>query len=202
MKNASNGASRSAAIIDITEPGADAAAELGVLFVESLKDIYWAENALISALPRMAANSTSQQLRSVINEHIEITKIQVGRLESVFELLGSKAEGKKCEAMSGLIKEGESILAETVPGPVRDAAIIASSQKIEHYEIATYGTLCAFARALGENEACKLLMQTLAEEKEADCLLSDTAFSAVNMEAAEIGDTDAPAKARKRGSKK
>lgn len=162
----------------------DAAAELRDFFIDSLKDIYWAENALVNTLPKMAANATSAGLASAITEHLAVTKNQVTRLQNVFELLGEKPEGKKCEAMAGLIKEGDSILEETMPGPVRDAGIIAASQKIEHYEIATYGTLCAFAKALGENDAAKLLTQTLAEEKESDCLLSDVALNVVNMKAA------------------
>ncbi|MGO4771810.1 ferritin-like domain-containing protein [Flavobacterium sp. W22_SRS_FK3] len=169
----------------IVAPGANAASELKDFFIDSLKDIYWAENALVSALPKMASNATSAALSTTISEHLAITKNQVTRLENVFELLGEKAEGKKCEAMAGLLKEGDSILEETQPGAVRDAGIIAASQKIEHYEIATYGTLCAFAKTLGENDAAKLLMQTLAEEKEADCLLNNIALNAVNMVAAE-----------------
>lgn len=167
----------------MVEPAPDAATELRDLFVDSLQDIYWAENALLTALPKMLTNATSPNLASCIKEHIEVTRLQVTRLETVFGLLGEKAEGRKCEAMAGLIKEGDSILEETAPGPVRDAGIIAASQKIEHYEIATYGTLCAFAKTLGENEAAKLLTQTLAEEKEADCLLSDVAFNAINFQA-------------------
>lgn len=166
-------------------PGAKAASKLKDLFIDSLKDIYWAENALVSALPKMAQNASSPLLASAIKEHLEVTKNQVVRLEAIFKLLGQKAEGKKCEAMAGLLKEGDSILEETVPGPVRDAGIIAASQKIEHYEIATYGTLCAFAKTLGENDAAKLLTQTLAEEKEADMVLSDAASSAINLSAAD-----------------
>ena len=167
------------------KPANGAATALRELFIDSLKDIYWAENALIGALPKMAANATSAALASAIKEHHAITQNQVARLDKVFELLGEKAEGKKCEAMAGLLKEGDSILEETEPGAVRDAGIIAASQKIEHYEIATYGTLTAFAKTLGENDAAKLLTQTLAEEKEADCLLNDVALNAVNIVAAE-----------------
>lgn len=170
---------------DIVSPAEDAAAELRDFFIDSLKDIYWAENALVNALPKMAANATAASLSSAILAHLDQTKNQVTRLEQVFELLGQKAEGKKCEAMSGLLKEGDSILEETELGAVRDAGIIAASQKIEHYEIATYGTLSAFAKTLGENEAAKLLTQTLTEEKEADCLLNDIALNVVNMVAAE-----------------
>ncbi|MEP6806470.1 MAG: ferritin-like domain-containing protein [Flavobacterium sp.] len=169
----------------IVEPASDAATELRGLFIDSLKDIYWAENALVGALPKMAANATAASLATAIKEHHAVTQNQITRLEKVFEIVGEKAEGKKCEAMAGLLKEGDSILEETVPGAVRDAGIIAASQKIEHYEIATYGTLVAFAKTLGENDAAKLLTQTLAEEKEADCLLNDVALNAVNIVAAE-----------------
>ncbi|MFV8363682.1 ferritin-like domain-containing protein [Flavobacterium sp. ZT3P35] len=166
-------------------PSTDAAVDLRDFFIDSLKDIYWAENALVTALPKMAENATSSSLASAILDHVVVTKNQVTRLEKVFNLLGEKVEGKKCEAMAGLLKEGDSILEGTQPGAVRDAGIIASSQKIEHYEIATYGTLSAFAKTLGENDAAKLLTQTLAEEKEADCLLSDVALNIVNSVAAE-----------------
>lgn len=187
MKNTDTGAKakQTKNTATVVNPAPDAANELNQFFVDSLKDIYWAENALVNALPKMAVNATSPLLASAIKEHLEITKVQVMRLESIFELLGEKAEGKKCEAMAGLLKEGDSILEETVPGPVRDAGIIAASQKIEHYEIATYGTLCAFAKTLGENDAAKLLTQTLAEEKEADMILSDAAYSSINFEAAD-----------------
>ncbi|TCN60046.1 ferritin-like domain-containing protein [Flavobacterium circumlabens] len=171
--------------INIVEPAPDAATDLKELFVDSLKDIYWAENALVGALPKMAANATSPGLASAILEHLDVTKLQISRLEEVFDLVGEKAEGKKCEAMAGLLKEGDSIVLETTPGPVRDAGIIAASQKIEHYEIATYGTLVAFAKTLGENDAAKLLTQTLAEEKEADCVLNVVALNTVNAVAAE-----------------
>lgn len=181
MKTANNNSSKET----IVKPIEGAATELKELFIDSLKDIYWAENALVGALPKMAANATSSALASTIKEHHAVTQIQVARLEKVFDLLGENAEGKKCEAMAGLLKEGDSILEETEPGAVRDAGIIAASQKIEHYEIATYGTLIAFAKTLGENDAAKLLTQTLAEEKEADCLLNEVALNAVNIVAAE-----------------
>ncbi len=170
---------------NFVSPAPDAATELRDFFIDSLKDIYWAENALVGALPKMAQNATSAALATAISEHLAVTQLQVVRLDAVFKLLGQKPEGKKCEAMAGLLKEGDSILEETAPGAVRDAGIIAASQKIEHYEIATYGTLRAFAKALGENDAAKLLTQTLAEEKEADCLLNDIALNSVNSVAVE-----------------
>jgi len=162
-----------------------AAEGLRELFVDSLKDIYWAEKALTKALPKMAKNATSENLIATINDHLEVTKEQVGRLEEVFDLIGEKASAKKCEAMEGLIKEGESIMEETEQGPVRDAGIIAASQKIEHYEIATYGTLAAFAHTLGEDDALELLQQTLDEEKEADTLLTEVAYNNINFEASD-----------------
>ena len=162
-----------------------AAEGLRELFVDSLKDIYWAEKALTKALPKMAKNATSENLITAINDHLTVTQEQVSRLEQVFELIGEKASAKKCEAMEGLIKEGESIMEETEQGPVRDAGIIAASQKIEHYEIATYGTLAAFAHTLGEDEALDLLQQTLDEEKEADILLTEVAYNNINFEASD-----------------
>lgn len=160
---------------------ADAAADLSSLLIDSLKDIYWAENALLNALPKMAENATAPNLTSAIEDHLMVTKNQVSRLQKAFEILGAKAEGKKCEAMAGLIKEGEGMLEETQPGLVRDMAIIAASQKVEHYEIATYGTLKALAIKLGENEVAQLMAQTLAEEKESDCILTDIASDPIKM---------------------
>ena len=167
-----------------------AAEGLRELLVDSLKDIYWAEKALTKALPKMAKNATSENLITTINDHLTVTKEQVSRLEQVFELIGEKASAKKCEAMEGLIKEGESIMEETEQGPVRDAGIIAASQKIEHYEIATYGTLAAFAHTLGEDEALDLLQQTLDEEKEADILLTEVAYNNINFEASDEENTE------------
>jgi ferritin-like metal-binding protein YciE len=161
-----------------------AAEGLRELFVDSLKDIYWAEKALTKALPKMAKNATSEDLIATINDHLVVTEEQITRLEQVFDLIGEKATAKKCDAMEGLIKEGESIVEETEIGPVRDAGIIAASQKIEHYEIATYGTLAAFAQTLGEEEAVALLQQTLEEEKEVDTLLTEVAYNNINFEAA------------------
>lgn len=165
-----------------------AADGLRELFIESLKDIYWAEKALTKALPKMAKNASSENLITTINDHLTVTEEQVTRLEEVFEILGQKASAKKCEAMEGLIKEGESIVEETEAGPVRDAGIIGASQKIEHYEIATYGTLAAFAQTLGEEDALALLQQTLEEEKEADTMLTDVAYNNINFEAASDED--------------
>ena len=160
-----------------------AAEGLKELYIDGLKDIYWAEKALLKALPKMAKNAESEKLRMSIEEHTAVTEEQVARLERVFELAGKKATAKKCEAMDGLIKEGQDIMESTEPGPVREAGIIAASQKIEHYEIATYGTLRAFANTLGDTEAVSLLEQTLNEEKEADSILTEAAYNDINFEA-------------------
>ena len=173
------------------KPKANAADGLRELLMEQLKDIYWAEKALTKALPKMAKNATSENLKAAIEDHLEVTKEQVTRLEQVFDALGKKATAKKCDAMEGLIKEGEGILEETEPGAVRDAGIIAASQKIEHYEIASYGTLCAFAKTLGEDEAARLLEITLNEEKEADVTLTEAAYNTINFDAADdIDETE------------
>ncbi|MCG9792187.1 YciE/YciF ferroxidase family protein [Flavobacterium algicola] len=162
-----------------------AASGLNDLFEDSLKDIYWAEKALTKAIPKMVKNATSEELIDSLNSHLTETEEQVKRLEKVFEIIGKKATAKKCDAMAGLIEEGKSIMEETELGVVRDAGIIAASQKIEHYEIATYGTLRQFAETLGFAEAATLLEQTLDEEKGADLKLTEVAVSAVNIEAAE-----------------
>lgn len=165
-------------------PKSSAAEGLRELFVDELKDIIYAERALVKALPKMANNAYDEKLKSAINEHVAVTERQVERLSEIFALLGESDRGKKCDAMEGLIKEGESILEDTQPGPVRDAGIISASQKIEHYEIASYGTLVAFAKILGEEEVAALLSETLAEEKEADVILTDAAYNSINLEAA------------------
>jgi ferritin-like metal-binding protein YciE len=174
-----------------TSSGSDVAEGLMELFEDGLKDIYWAEKALVKALPKMIKKATSEELVSALEDHLRVTEEQVSRLEQVFESLDKKAQGKKCEAMAGLIKEAEEIMSETADGVVRDAGIIAAGQKVEHYEIATYGTLCAFAKTLGEDEAAELLAETLNEEKEADELLSQIAESSINVEAAEMEEVEA-----------
>jgi ferritin-like metal-binding protein YciE len=164
----------------------DAAQGLRELFEDQLKDLYWAEKALTKSMPKVIKNATSQELIDALTYHAQITVKQVKRLEDVFETLGTKAKAEKCEAMEGLIKEGEEVMESTEDGVVRDAGIIAAVQKIEHYEIASYGTLRSFAEILGENEAASLLEETLDEEKEADRKLTQIAESAINLEAAEL----------------
>lgn len=150
-------------------------------FVDSLKDIYWAEKALTKALPKMMKKATSAELKTGIENHLAETENQVKRLEQVFETIGEKASAKKCAAMEGLIKEAEEIMSETENGSMtRDVGIIAASQKVEHYEIATYGTLRTLANVLGYSQASQLLNQTLEEEKKADSLLTEIAEGFVN----------------------
>lgn len=154
------------------------------MFEDELKDIYWAEKALTKALPKMIKNTTSEELATALKEHLVVTRKQVTRLDQVFESIGTKPQAKKCEAMEGLIKEAEEIMQSTEKGVVRDAGIISAGQKVEHYEIATYGTLSAFAKILGEDDAVSLLEETLSEEKEADQKLTEVAESSINIEAA------------------
>jgi ferritin-like metal-binding protein YciE len=159
--------------------------QLMKLFETELKDIFWAEKALTQAIPKMIKKATSEELVEALETHLEETKGQIKRLEQVFKSIDMKPEAKKCEAMAGLMKEAEAIIAECEPGAMCDAGIIAGSQKIEHYEIASYGTLRQFAETLGLTEAATLLEDTLEEEKGADEKLTEVAVSAVNVEAAE-----------------
>jgi ferritin-like metal-binding protein YciE len=154
------------------------------LFVDELKDIYWAEKHLTKALAKMAKKATSDELRSSLENHIAETENQITRLEQVFEIIGEKAVAKKCEAMEGLIKEGESIMEDTEDGSItRDAGIISAAQKSEHYEIASYGTLRTLAKTLGYDQAAELLDSTLAEEKKTDELLTQLAEGFINQTA-------------------
>src|SRR5690606_21761691 len=161
----------------------DAAKDLQDLFEDGLKDIYWAEKELLKALPKMEKNATSDKLKKAITQHIKETEMHVQRLEKCFESMGQKAKAEKCDAMAGLIEEGKGIMEETEEGAVRDAGIIAAAQKVEHYEIATYGTLAAFAKVLGHKEGLKLLLETLKEEKKCDELLTSIADTNLNSKA-------------------
>lgn len=159
--------------------------QLMKLFEDELKDIYWAEKALTKAIPKMIKNASSEELINALETHLTETEEQVQRLEQVFEVIGKKATAKKCEAMAGLMKEAEEIMEDCEEGPMCDAGIISAAQKVEHYEIASYGTLRQFAETLGLEEAVDLLEATLEEEKNADLILSDIAISSVNEEAEE-----------------
>jgi ferritin-like metal-binding protein YciE len=153
------------------------------LFVHELKDLYAAEKQLVKALPKMAKAASSENLRAGFQEHLEVTKAQVGRLEEIFSMLEASTRGSKCVAMEGLIEEGAQIMEEDAEPAVMDAALIAAAQKVEHYEIAGYGTVATYARMLGHNEAAELLQQTLEEEKETDEKLTELAESEINVEA-------------------
>lgn len=155
------------------------------LFVNSLKDIYYAEKAISKALPKMQKSGTSEQLVAAFQQHLTVTQGQVARLEQVFESIGEKVGSKKCEAIEGLIKEAEGIIEDTDEGTsTRDVGLILAAQKVEHYEIASYGGLRQLAVTLGYNEAADLLQETLDEEKETDLLLTDIAENSINYEAA------------------
>jgi ferritin-like metal-binding protein YciE len=154
------------------------------LFIEELKDIYWAEKHLTKALPKMKKAATSEELANAFDEHLTVTQKQIERLEKVFELLDLTARAKKCEAMEGLVKEAQQVIEELPKGSsVIDAGLIISGQKVEHYEIASYGSLVQLAKTMGENKIADLLQQTLDEEKEADQLLTELAVSSINVSA-------------------
>ncbi|SKA16732.1 YciE/YciF ferroxidase family protein [Sediminibacterium ginsengisoli] len=160
-------------------------------FIDELKDIYWAEKKLVTTLPKLRKAATSQELQQAFADHLETTKTHVSRLEEVFSILGKKAQAKKCEAMEGLAKEGESIIEDTDAGTAtRDVGLIMAAQKAEHYEIATYGGLRQLATTLGLEDVAELLSSTLEEEKETDELLTSIAENNVNYEAAEEGDEE------------
>lgn len=154
-------------------------------FIDELKDIYWAEKHLSKALPKMQKAATSTELAAAFEKHTEETNRHINILEKVFEQLGEKAQAKKCDAMAGLIEEANSIIADTEKGTlVRDAALILAAQKVEHYEIATYGTLRTFAVNMGHTEIAELLQQTLDNEKETDVALTEIAEEFINEQAA------------------
>jgi ferritin-like metal-binding protein YciE len=168
------------------------------LFVEELRDLYSAENQLVKALPKMATGASSEELKQALEDHLEQTQGHVERLEEVFEQLDETPKGKTCKAMKGLVEEGSEILEEDGEDSVVDAGIIAAAQKVEHYEIASYGTVRAWAGLLGENEAAELLQETLDEEGEANKLLNKLAQDIVNPEALSEGDELETAGSRRR----
>jgi len=164
------------------------------LYIEQLHDLYDAENQLIRALPKMAKESSAEELKQGIEEHLEQTRGHVERLEEIFERIGEDPKGEKCKAMEGLVKEGSAILSEDMEEDTKDAAIIAAAQRVEHYEIAGYGTAKTYARLLGEDEDAELLEQTLQEEKETDQKLTELADD-INVQAAEGEDQETDAEA-------
>jgi len=152
--------------------------------VDELKDIYWAEKHLLKALPKLEKAATAEELKESFTGHLEVTREHVTRLEEAFEMMGKKPQAKKCEAMEGLTKEAEGIIEDTEEGTMtRDAALIMAAQKVEHYEIATYGGLRQLAKTLGKPDLSDLFDQTLAEEKEADQQLTNIAEAHINIEA-------------------
>ena len=156
---------------------------LNDLLLHQLQDLYGAEQQLLKAMPKMISKAESPKLKAAIETHYSETQNQVNRLEEVFTALGEKAEAIKCKAMEGLLKEAEETMAEDADPEVMDAAIIASAQRVEHYEIAGYGTAATYARFLGHTQAAELLKQTLSEEKKTDELLTVLAESSINMKA-------------------
>lgn len=163
----------------------DESSMLEELFLDELKDIYWAEKHLLKALPKMAKAATSEELKTSFTNHLEETRGQIDRLENAFEILGKRAQGKKCEAMDGLTKEGEGIIEDTEKGSrTRDVGLIIAAQKVEHYEIATYGSLAQLAKTLGKQDIAALMVETLNEEKAADEKLTQIAENNANVEAA------------------
>jgi ferritin-like metal-binding protein YciE len=158
--------------------------DLNALFLDTLKDIYYAEKQIYKSLPKMAKAAQSDQLRSAFEKHHDETEGQIERLERVFELLGKPARGKKCDAIEGILDEGKEIMEEYEDTPALDAGLLAAAQAVEHYEISRYGTLKTWAGKLGMKDAVKLLDETLAEEKKTDDTLTKIAVTAVNAEAA------------------
>jgi ferritin-like metal-binding protein YciE len=166
---------------------------LRTLWVEEMRDLYNAENQLLKALPKMAKTASTPELKEAFETHLEETRTHVERLDEIFDKLGKKPTGKTCKAMKGLVEEGSEMMQADGPDSVIDAGIIAAAQRIEHYEIAGYGTARTFASILGEDEAEDLLQETLDEEGAADEKLTEIAESVVNEDAED--EEEAPAKA-------
>ncbi|MNS16313.1 hypothetical protein D3C71_74340 [compost metagenome] len=161
-------------------------APLQKFFIDALKDMLWAENAIIGGLQKLQKAATSEELKDAFEDHELLTKKHISRLEKVFSMLGEKPEPKKCKAMEGILKEADEIIEETPEGTAtRDATLIIAAQKVEHYEIASYGGLVAIAHTLGHDKAADLLQKTLNEEEETDYNLTDIAESQINFEAME-----------------
>ena len=166
--------------------------QLEKFFHDQLKDIYYAEQQLLKALNEMKSASTTEELEDAFDNHHKQTERQVKRLEKVFQLIDEKPEGKKCEAMDGLIKEGKTIINETREGSMtRDAALIIAAQKVEHYEISSYGGLATLAKTIGRDDIAEILEETLSEEKETDELLTKIAEGKINYAAATESEEEA-----------
>lgn len=157
--------------------------DLQELYEEQLRDVYDAEQQLVKALPKMAQAATSRQLKSAFEQHLDLTRQHVQRLERIFNTLNARPQGETCEAMQGLVKEGEEVSSKDGDSDVKDAALIAAAQRVEHYEIASYGTLVAYARQLAHDDAQDILETTLQEEKDTDSQLSELAMGSINKRA-------------------
>ena len=153
------------------------------LLLMFMQDIYYAERQILKALPKMAKATDNEELKNALMHHREETQGQVERLQKAFEVLGKRARGQTCEAINGLIEEGEEVIEEMPEGPVRDAGIVACAQAVEHYEMARYGAIIAWAKTLGAQDVAKLMQETLEEEKKADALLNNLAERGINKEA-------------------
>ena len=172
---------------------------LNELFLDTVKDIYYAEKKILKALPKMAKKATSEELSQAFETHYEETQGQVERLEKIFEILGKPARGKTCPAIDGIVEEGEEIMKEAEDDTVRDAGMLAAAQAVEHYEISRYGTLKAWAEKLGMDDVAQLLGETLEEEKATDEKLTELADSEINVEAANNEEAAPPAKKKAGG---
>jgi len=156
---------------------------LNDLMLTFMQDVYYAERQILKALPKMAKAAQNEELKQALMHHREETQGQVERLQKAFEAIGKRAQGKTCEAINGLIEEGEEGIQEFPEGVVRDAGILANAQAVEHYEMARYGTIIAWAKACGQQEVAQLMQETLDEEKKADTLLNGLARKGINQEA-------------------
>jgi ferritin-like metal-binding protein YciE len=163
--------------------------DLQDLLVDSLRDTLNAERQIVAALPKMIEFAENEDVSAALADHLEVTKNQITRLQEVFSLLGLSARGKHCPGMEGLLEEGSDFMEEAEPGETADAGLIGAAQKVEHYEIAAYGTMIAYARVLGHQQVVQLLEESLEEEREADRLLSEIATRSINVEAANGDDS-------------
>jgi ferritin-like metal-binding protein YciE len=174
----------------VRRPQEHAMEKFSELFEETLKDIYYAEKAILKALPKMAKKASSRKLEAAFTKHQKETERQVGRLEQVFQLLGKRASGKDCPAIDGMIEEAEEVMKEAKDETIRDAAMLAAAQAVEHYEISRYGTLVAWAEKMEMSDAAEVLQATLEEEKLTDEKLTELAESEINVEAEATEDEE------------
>jgi ferritin-like metal-binding protein YciE len=185
-RSASGGRSAATKTPSRTKQSSVTDSKLEEFFVDELKDIYWAEKKLVKTLPKLQKAATSEQLKQAFGNHLSETEGHVERLEQAFEMLGQRAQAKKCDAMEGITEEGASVIEDTDAGTAtRDVGLVMAGQKAEHYEIATYGGLIQIAKTLGHQDVARLLQQTLEEEKKTDQLLTGIAENGINYEASE-----------------